>query len=106
MRVRDIKLLDLRCEISQEVKLVRCCSPPCTLALRFSKYLAYIVGGSGADGWRSIGPLDAKSRRLSCLHSNHLVSQCPDSENTIFYHPLVAEQGPEGSAWPSTQQNC
>ncbi len=49
------------------------------LALRFSKYLAYIAGGSGADGWRSIGALNAKSRRLPCLHSNHLRSQCPDS---------------------------
>src|SRR5262249_30880205 len=51
----------------------------CTLALGFSKYLSYIAGGSGAGRRRSIGPLNAKSRSRSCLHSNHLLSQCTDS---------------------------
>jgi len=35
-----------------------------SLYKKLSKYLAYIAGGGGADGWRSIGLLDAKSRRL------------------------------------------
>src|SRR5438552_3339868 len=65
----------------------------CTYSLGMDD--CYIAGGSGADGWRSIGPLDPKSRRLPCLHSNHLLSQCPDSVGrTLFLPP------------PSTQQNC